>query len=325
MKQNRNPLQAYYSHCLKVDLKSAIRALKIDSKNGNSTVLRVRRRVLSRFVRANEKTLVHSDDQFVRELVHLYRNYYRRVLLSPTANKELERQLQGDLRRLLHSCRLEIGARPTWADLERRLAKELTRRGYFSLLGRVSPFRSLLIWSKQVEKKFKVRLVSEKILVTVVLLDKFVELGWLHYATFGRWYVGGWAKKDSLFCVSQAYKRKFNSEAFRVSYLTHEGQHFSDYRKFPNLKQADLEYRAKLAEMIESKKPTRLLNKFGSEAKDDRSTPHCFASHRITEGVKNSKKLNKMHISLNSLSKNMLLAHTQKLKSQGSKTTKGVL
>ncbi len=86
---------------------------------------------------------------------------------------------------------------------------------------------------------------------------------------------------DALYCVAQAYKYRFSSEAFRVSYLNHEAQHFSDYQRFPGLSPVNLEYRAKLAELIAAKSAKRLFRKFTAEAKKDLKFPHSHASWRL--------------------------------------------
>ncbi|MGH7681707.1 MAG: hypothetical protein ACRENN_06930, partial [Candidatus Eiseniibacteriota bacterium] len=89
------------------------------------------------------------------------------------------------------------------------------------------------------------------------------------------------------------------SENFRVSYLAHEGRHFSDYKEFPRLEQPELEYRAKLTELAVSNETTLTLVKaFSEQAGRDRAVPHSFADYcvirdlsrtvfRSDEGVKN--------------------------------------
>lgn len=78
-------------------------------------------------------------------------------------------------------------------------------------------------------------------------MKNFLTLGWQEFATFGRSTPGGWATKDALYCVEDAYD--LNSEDFLISYLCHEGRHFADYELFPGLHSVDLEYRAKLTEL----------------------------------------------------------------------------
>jgi hypothetical protein len=62
--------------------------------------------------------------------------------------------------------------------------------------------------------------------------------------------VGGWAIKEdaNLYCNKGDYD--LNSEHFKVSYLKHETIHFTDLNEYPQLSSADLEYRAKLIELM---------------------------------------------------------------------------
>ncbi len=104
--------------------------------------------------------------------------------------------------------------------------------------------------------------------------------GWADYATFGKYYAAGWATKDALYCVKKAYD--ISSEKFQVSYLTHEAQHFSDYDSFPLLKQADLEYRAKLAELSVAKETVyKLLKVFIQRAENSIENAHPFANYCV--------------------------------------------
>jgi hypothetical protein len=105
-------------------------------------------------------------------------------------------------------------------------------------------------------------------------------LGWEEYATFGKYYPGGWATKKALFCVRQAYN--INSESFLVSYLDHEGQHFSDYKRYPNLIGNDLEYRAKLSELYFSNENVyKIIENFISTAKYDKNNAHPFSNYCV--------------------------------------------
>jgi hypothetical protein len=239
------------------------------------------RKVNRRFLSKDELNPVRSSDELVARIIRAYRQYYRDALLDLSRKDSFERALEERVRDIAKDCGLRIKERHSWASVEALLTKEFLRRGYRALFGRVTPFRSLLVWKRERTRIFIVPLMSGPQRVKVVLLDEFVELGWLHYATFGRYYVGGWAKKSALYCVSRAYKHNFRSEAFRVSYLAHEAQHYSDYKSFPGLTQSDLEYRAKLAELIASKRPKRLMRKFVAEARNDPKFPHCHAAFRI--------------------------------------------
>lgn len=90
--------------------------------------------------------------------------------------------------------------------------------------------------------------------------------------------------KDSLYAVKSAYDVR--TEAFRVSYLAHEGRHFSDYREFPKLEQPELEYRAKLTEIAVSDTTTYdLAVGFARRTGTDRSVPHAFADYCVARDL----------------------------------------
>lgn len=117
---------------------------------------------------------------------------------------------------------------------------------------------------------------------------------WAGFATCGRYYSAGWATEDSLFALRSAYKTE--DEKFRVSYLAHEGRHFSDYKEFPYLEQPELEYRAKLTEIAVSKTSTcELIVEFARRNGQDRALPHHFANYwvirNLTRTIFNSNEL----------------------------------
>ena len=94
---------------------------------------------------------------------------------------------------------------------------------------------------------------------------------------------GGWSNGDGLIhCVKRHYDLK--SESFRVSLLKHEAQHASDQSRYPGMSSVDLEYRAKLVELIYSEE-RQLLGRFLQEA--DAANPgsaHGLAAERIVRG-----------------------------------------
>lgn len=114
----------------------------------------------------------------------------------------------------------------------------------FSQTGR---FYDLLVWKKETDTLYQFTLNGQKIHTPVVFMEDFITLGWEEYATLDKAFPGGWAKPEALYCVKQAYS--LDSESFRISYLAHEGRHSEDYKLFPKLVTADLEYRAKLTEL----------------------------------------------------------------------------
>lgn len=311
-------LSEYYSFCLQVNLPRAIKVLK-QLKNPTRREAKFRSQVFNRFVRKTERLRVPVKDPLVREIIKAYRDYYRASLLNPKKAESFERVLLASLNAICF--RYGIGSkRMKFDDVEEALRQELKKRKIHALFGTVCPFKSLLLWRRERKKGFTIQLLENKEVVKVVFLEGFIELGWLHYATFGRHYVGGWAKEDALYCVAQAYK--LGSDRFNASYLHHEAQHFSDYEKFPNLLPQDLEYRAKLAELIASKRPAKLLSKFAKEARDNKMLPHSYAAFRLMENF-DQQNLNALKI--RRTASELLSAHSSLLVKKGSRTIRTAL
>jgi predicted SprT family Zn-dependent metalloprotease len=121
-------------------------------------------------------------------------------------------------------------------------------------------------------------------------MENYLTSGWMDYATCGTSKVGGFAKPKALYCNATEYNQK--SEKFRVSYLVHEAQHYADYKKFKNLDSFALEYRAKLAEIIASRRTTRkLISLFQSQSSKKRHSYHSYATHKIIENLGSSVKM----------------------------------
>ena len=102
----------------------------------------------------------------------------------------------------------------------------------------------------------------------------------MDYLTFGQFGTGGWASKDgTINCVEKAYD--FESDRFQISFLKHEAQHTVDMKQFPGITATELEYRAKLVELIYFN-DAGLLQKFLSEADESKTNDgHAMASARL--------------------------------------------
>ena len=88
------------------------------------------------------------------------------------------------------------------------------------------------------------------------------------------------------------FKDKYDtsSDEFQNSLLKHEGQHFFDLKNHPKMQSTDLEYRAKLTELIYSKDIEDLLISYlarmgDSKVDTDRSHPHSYAERKIVQAL----------------------------------------
>jgi hypothetical protein len=203
-----------------------------------------------------------------------YRRYWS-VMLMHRADKA---QAEEALRQALAS---QTGLASPELEVQTEAARVLVEReGLHALGGMTAPLHELMIWRKQTSRAETVSLPEESIEVSVSFLDDFVSYGWLGHATCDLTHTGGWATPEGLRVVSTSWD--FTSEDFRISLLAHEAQHFADYRRYPKLEAADLEYRAKLVELILAQASQRkLLEAFAAQAQPDRASPHAYASHWV--------------------------------------------
>jgi hypothetical protein len=227
-----------------------------------------------------------------RRVLTAYRRYWQTAMLRRASAKEAEAGLLADLNSILGASAPGAGAASDsgtvpGGDLDaasERARAAIAREGLFALTGVTSPYYELMLWKTQTPVRYHVKLPERSIDVHVVFLDDFVSLGWAGYATCGRAHSGGWATQDSLYALKSAYD--VGAESFRVSYLAHEGRHFSDYKEFPKLEQPELEYRAKLTEIAVSDTTTHdLAVGFARRTGTDRSVPHSFADYCVARDL----------------------------------------
>ena len=217
-----------------------------------------------------------------RRILNAYRLYWQDAMLRRRSKEDAEKSLLDSLQLILGPA--SKGIATTLDDASDRVKLAIQADGLFALTGVTSPYYELMIWRLQTPTTYYVQLPKRSIDVHVVFLDKFVSLGWAGYTTCGRYHSGGWATQDSLYALRSAYD--LESESFRVSYLAHEGTHFSDYKTHPKLAQPELEYRAKLVEIAMSRSTTYdLIGEFCRRNGLDRSVPHHFANYWVARGM----------------------------------------
>lgn len=70
-----------------------------------------------------------------------------------------------------------------------------------------------------------------------------------------------------------------------MRFLRHEAQHFADRQDFPGLPGTDLEYRAKLVELICAASPRLQLQAFCAEAAERPGHPHAYAALQLARDL----------------------------------------
>ena len=223
--------------------------------------------------------LTYDADGELNELLLIYQTYYRDVFylgLDPAQATEAMGA------RFAEHFRLDSG--PSIDEIEEEhVAPAFRGRGLRFLGGRTSGRYGPYIWRTEELRTYRVELPEGVQDYAVKFLDGFLSRSWLDYISFGETGTGGWSNGDGLIhCVKQVYDTE--SESFRVSLLKHEAQHALDLARYPGMTSEDLEYRAKLVELIYSEE-RNMMTRFDGEADAaKKSDGHALASSRIVEG-----------------------------------------
>lgn len=224
---------------------------------------RLKQRYYSRFRDMDEKYDLKTNDVQIIELMKIYRGYWQKVLNDNSLLTKNDSLLTNQVIGFLKANYKTINNK-TDDDLHENftecLRAYLLSKGIHAATGKTGIFFDLLMHSKESEVIYDVTTPEDTLKVKVVFMEDILSNGWEDYATFGKYYPGGWATTDALYCLKESYD--LNSEKFLVSYLKHEGKHFADYKSFPKLTGADLEYRAKLVELSSAKTSLYELIKF---------------------------------------------------------------
>jgi hypothetical protein len=292
----------------------------------------IKEKFYKRFREQNEEIALETEDPFVRFIIEAFHDYWRKVFLGKSSLEKAGEKLESNVKEYLFENDL-VGPLASltynWFSFDKRIKKILKSRGYYSIMGTTQPYRELMIWKEETEQEYVAQLPQGEHKVKVVFMGNFVSYGWGHYASLGKSQAGGWATEEAIYCVVETYD--ISSEKFRVSVLVHEGQHFADCKMFPKLWGADLEYRAKLAELscAEDTINSKLKN-YIDDSKYDKTYPHSFANYCLIrdlsrklfneEFVSNVESWEAMPVKrINEASAELLKQNTTQLKSAGPK------
>jgi len=289
-------------------------------------------RFQERFVdRQGVPAFASIEDPLVRQVAEHFRLYWIDSLIDPGSHDAYEMELRKNVAGLLTEAGYELSPEST----ARGLIDAIRERGWGFQGGRTPPLQDFILWRTTESKNYDVELSDRTQPVTVHFLGDFVSEGWANFATFGHTGTGGWANAEGLFCISSSYDT--DSERFLVSYLKHEARHYADYQLFPSLEDADLEYRAKLTELIfADQEQQRLIEMFISHANGHSDAPHPLANWHVLNDVARLAEIEGAPddpVSWQGVDPNavreaasaLLESHNQRLHVDGSDTTKGIL
>lgn len=262
----------YYGCILKADLHGAIHYVEQFPEKAP---------LYNRFVAVfeNEQYISYDADAELNQILTIYQQYYRDVFYLLLGKELAAENLKTRLAEFLGIP----DAGQELDDLELLLTEVFQRKGFCFMAGRTSGYYGPYIWKTTETVSYEVELPGGIQTYSVKLLDGFLTRSWIDYLSFGEISPGGWTDADGMInCVKSSYD--FDSENFHVSLLKHEAQHARDLAADKSMSSENLEYRAKLVELIYSSQ-RNLLTGFIQEA--DPSGPnngHAMAAYRIVKG-----------------------------------------
>lgn len=265
----------YYGYILKADLHGAIAYIKQFPEQSE---------LYNRFVALfeHEQYIQFDVDDDLNEILALYQHYYRNVFYLGIDKDEAAELLRVAMLEHLGSANTNVPL----CDLEQKQLPALFEsKGLHFMSGKTSGYYGPYVWRSTEMVRYEVELPDCVQAYSVKLLDGFIMRSWIDYLSFGEIGPGGWADGDGYInCVKSAYD--FESEGFRVSLLKHEAQHAKDLESDKDMSSEDLEYRAKLVELIYSKERNLLREFFYEADTSDASNGHAMAAQRIMDDFK---------------------------------------
>lgn len=263
----------YYGHIIKGDLHGALGYIKQFPEQ---------RMLYDRFVSVFEKEqyLSYDVDADLNDILRAYQQYYRDVFYLNIGREQCAERLRDRLAEILGTADEDLSL----CDLEQnRLVEVFLRRGLHFLGGKSSGWYGPYVWRTTETVSYDVELPDGIQTYAVKLLNGFISRSWIDYLSFGEIGPGGWADGDGCInCVKSAWD--LDSESFQISLLKHEAQHTRDLQIDPHMSSENLEYRAKLVELIYSEE-RNLLEAFSREADpNDQNNGHAMAAYRIMKG-----------------------------------------
>lgn len=243
----------------------------------------------NRFKYENDLGEYAVDNDKIDQLNSMFRSYWRKSMLNP--EETFDGQLAGQVVPFLLRNYTEMkGKRPSRDSIGYILSSYISSSGLHtrSKVDRVGRLLDLPIWQNEKDSLVTINMPDESFEVEVVFMLDFISYGWSSYATLNNRRSGGWAEENKLFCVRELYD--LNSEDFQVSFLAHEGRHLVDMKLYPKLKSPDLEYRAKLTELILAKETLfSTVESFINDANQTSENSHPLANYYVIHHL--SRKL----------------------------------
>lgn len=257
----------------------------------NAIYQKWKKKMNARFITKDETFENTSGNKIVNDISNIYREYWRAKLLKEYSLEQSDSLLFSNLTNYLVSNNLTPLTKDSLSQTisnSSELKRIIEGEGFKTRFLYLNGFWEVLIWDKEFTNTYNVTLPKDTINATVVFIENFHLNTYDDYATFGYAQVGGWAIKETatLYCNKSDYD--LNSEKFKISFLKHESFHFIDLNKYTNLSPADLEYRAKIIELMFCTKKTiydRISDFLNGANSTNRDHSHPYANYSLIKNL----------------------------------------
>lgn len=261
----------FYNHIISEDLSGAIDYLKsLDD-------LTIYSNYTDLFKHKKYKKVF--DDKYLDELFQIYQLYYIECFYEKLDREAACNNMKN---RFIKFFKIKEDIEEFYMIEENHIANAFKSKGYYFLGGCTSGYFGPYIWEKSELKEYDVELPEKKTRYKVRLNSKFKSNSWLSYISYDMFGVGGWADPDgTITCVAE--KWEIDSDNFKISLLKHEAQHQEDYIRYKNLTSTELEYRAKLVELIYYSDLSKLKSIISEADGSNTLNGHAMAAYRIVK------------------------------------------
>ena len=249
-----------------------------------------RTKMYTRFTTDEEIIENTSKNKIVNDISTIYRAYWKSELLKETKDRTDSTLYTNITNYILENNLTSLSTDSLKQTIKNdiELGRILKEQGFKTRFMYRNGFQDLIIWDQETINKHEVILPKDTIITTVIFIESYHLNGYDNYATISKSSVGGWAMKESatLYCNKSHYD--LNSEKFKISYLKHESIHFTDLNEYPNLSSADLEYRAKVIELMYCTKKTvhiRISEFINGASSKERTHSHPYANYSLIKGM----------------------------------------
>ena len=227
-----------------------------------------------------------TEYTFLNPFLDAYQDYFRTCFGAGLAGaadlKAVEREacigLEKRLQALLEMPEADLD------QLENAFHEKTQAAGLECLAGETQGYHGPYIWEETTRADYEVELPLGIETLTLFWMDGFIMRSWLDWLTDGDAGAGGWAKPEGIYCVRKAYAEVIDKPRFQISFLKHEAQHHADMRQW-DLSSSDLEYRAKLVELMHYEDASFLKSLLIEGDLGNPDNSHAYAAGKITAGL----------------------------------------